>query len=290
MVARLPPRNCLTCGKEYIPPREKSSYCSHSCRSTGTNTARKHPPVTISCVVCGKEFEVPYTARNSRKTCSGQGGPCARALAETKFDKKEVARRISKTRLDGFASGRLVHVGVPHTEETKKVLSEKAKARFSVPENNPMFGRKHSERSREQQSRTRVLNILAGKYGGWFRKGVLQTKKGGEVSFRSTWEETVALMLDADENVLAFKHEPFSIPYSKEADYESIRRYIPDFLVQYTDGRKVLVEIKPKCFVGAAVNVAKFSAAREHCFKHDMTFEVWTQDKLGTSVSRPSLR
>lgn len=37
-----------------------------------------------------------------------------------------------------------------HTEKTKRIISEKAKKRFENPENNPMYGKHHSEETRKK--------------------------------------------------------------------------------------------------------------------------------------------
>jgi hypothetical protein len=52
-----------------------------------------------------------------------------------------------------FAKGR--HSGKHHSEETKRKMSEKAKLRFSNPENNPMYGRHHSEETKRKISETK---------------------------------------------------------------------------------------------------------------------------------------
>lgn len=70
-----------------------------------------------------------------------------------------------------------------HTEETKKIISEKAKERFKNPKNNPMYGthcseetkrkisekaigRKHSEKAKQKMSKQRTgeNNIMYGKH------------------------------------------------------------------------------------------------------------------------------
>jgi group I intron endonuclease len=40
------------------------------------------------------------------------------------------------------------HTGVKHSKETKEKISEKAKERFIIPENNPFYGKKHTEESK----------------------------------------------------------------------------------------------------------------------------------------------
>ena len=42
--------------------------------------------------------------------------------------------------------------GATHTEETKQLLSELAKERCSKPEDNPFYGKRHTEESKRQMS------------------------------------------------------------------------------------------------------------------------------------------
>ena len=88
-------------------------------------------------------------------------------------------------------------------------------------------------------------------------------------------------MIDSDPSATSFEVEPVKIPYYlREGARQNLRHYIPDLIVTYDDGRKVMIEVKPRAFIDSAVNVAKFEAAREYCDWASMTFQVWTQDDL----------
>lgn len=141
-------------------------------------------------------------------------------------------------------------------------------------ENNPMFGRHHTPESREKVSATRTKRMMEGAYAEWFDKGYVETEKGGGVGYRSSWERAAVEKLDKEERVVSFEYEPLRIPYRRGG---SFRFYIPDLLVRYYDGRKVLVEIKPDALVSHGQNLAKFAAARKYCAENDMLFEVWTE-------------
>ena len=208
---------------------------------------------------------------NHRETCSRS---CGVTLAMTRVDKGKFRDSISRGK-----KGK-THVGVPHTEETKAILSLKTKLRLSVPENNPMFGVKRTEESKAQQSRTRATRYAEGKYRPM--RHLVETTKGGSFNCRSSWERRAALRLDADATVVSFRFEPLCIPYLKtEGDRKNLRHYIPDFLVEKTDGSKFLLEVKPEAFLKALVNQEKFEAAREFTESQGMTFHVWTQKELG---------
>lgn len=50
---------------------------------------------------------------------------------------------------------KLCLTGYPHTEESKRKLSEKAKERFKDPSNHPMFGKHHTEETKHKISESR---------------------------------------------------------------------------------------------------------------------------------------
>lgn len=203
---------------------------------------------------------------------------CSRVLGNSRTDKAAFSEAISRGK-----TGK-THRGVPHSEKTRRHLSEISKGGKRAGANNGMFGRAHSKESRDAMSATRTARIVAGDYDlrKWAKKGNVWSEKAQrDIPYRSTWEKRVVEILESDETVISFKFEPFRIPYYLEGSTRDFKRYyVPDFLVEYSDGSKVLVEVKPECFVGAAMNVAKFAAAREYCEREGWAFEVWTQKKL----------
>lgn len=272
------------CAVSYESPNPNSRYCGHSCAAKVSNTSRKKPSVTKECVVCGANFELPFKARKGRETCSLK---CKTELRAQKIDFEEMGRSISRSRREGIASGRIVVAGHPHTEETKRHLSEVSSGGRRAGENNGMYGRRHSDDARQRMSETRTARIVAGVYdpGKWSKRGEVYAAKADRViPYRSSWELRAIEMLEADPEVVSFEFEPIRIPYyyGFRNDGSLQRRYyIPDFLVLYRDGRRVLVEVKPVCHVTAAVNVAKFSAAHEYCLSEGISaHEVWTQERL----------
>jgi hypothetical protein len=136
-------------------------------------------------------------------------------------------------------------------------------------------------------SETKSRKIAAGEYdkSKWAKKGEFFASKAQRlIPYRSSWELRAIEMLEADPTVESFRFEPMRIPYLygiREDGSEQKRHYIPDFIVTYSDGRRVMVEVKPHCYVDTAVNRAKAEAAREYCSEVGASFEFWTQDRLG---------
>ena len=87
----------------------------------------------------------PSFVRSSRDRCYNlMPGGNMRAGWELSDEHR---KKISQTRIERIASGEIVCKGHRLTDEEKRNLSEKAKERLRNPENNPMYGRKHSEES-----------------------------------------------------------------------------------------------------------------------------------------------
>lgn len=107
------------------------------------------------------------------------------------------------------------------------------------------------------------------KQGKTYHRGYgvrLKTTKGGELTTKSTYETKYVETLEKDNNIAAFKYEPFDIEY----EFNGVKLfYTPDFLVLYSDGHEELVEVKPTRMVTWPKNQAKFKAANDKhkCFK-----------------------
>jgi|GEM_PF-7025594 len=101
---------------------------------------------------------------------------------------------------------------------------------------------------------------------------------------RSPLEEKVMTALDEDDEVVGYEIEPFKIRFWAG----SVQRfYTPDLLVTYSNGRKVIVEIKSKRDVSLAINLAKFQAIEQYAIENGYTFEVWTVGPGGVVTSIP---
>ncbi len=84
--------------------------------------------------------------------------------------------------------------------------------------------------------------------------------------------------LDANPEVLTYQSEGFSISYLYKGKK---RHYIPDFLVTYFNGRRVLIEIKPKQFLDNEKTLLKAEAARAYCTANGIdAYEVLTGEDL----------
>lgn len=86
--------------------------------------------------------------------------------------------------------------------------------------------------------------------------------------------------LDADVTVESYQYEGMTIEYVSNAKTGRIRRYIPDFMVNRTDGTKELIEVKPSKRLVQRNVQKKIAAAEEWCRAHGMVFRVITEHEL----------
>lgn len=112
------------------------------------------------------------------------------------------------------------------------------------------------------------------------KRGTHVSVKGGTFNYRSGWELAFALWLDAQDDVLTYRYEPYFIEYLSNYRTKKMRKYYPDFEVTKTNGVKTLIEIKPKKKVNVAKNVKKFTSASTYCLNNGMTFVVVTEVEL----------
>lgn len=266
---------CLVCGKSFKTKKKETFLCSIGCINTYT---KKHDDIIKICESCGKEFITTYIRREKRfcnykcantgefNSMYGMTGSLSPTYGRESWTKgktietderlKELGRKISITSQKQFKDG----------------------VRSNKKENNPMYGKNHSSDSKEKISKTRCDKWVNGEYNNIWKKGTFYSLKNNkEFVFRSSWEEKIMGMLEIDDNVVKYDYEPFHI----EHVFQGVtKHYIPDFLIEYKDGIKKLVEIKPFCYVEHDINLSKFSAARKYCESNNLIFEVWTEKEI----------
>ena len=64
------------------------------------------------------------------------------------------------------------------------------------------------------------------------------------IVFRSGWEARVMKWLDLNPDVVKWSSEELFVTYICKTDGK-MHRYFPDFLIEFSNGKKLLVEVKP---------------------------------------------
>lgn len=115
------------------------------------------------------------------------------------------------------------------------------------------------------------------RFGRSVRGTHLSPKLGRPVNFMSLYEKKAFEILDLMQIVSGYQEQPFDLLYFYEGNRFT---YIPDVLVCLTDGRRVLLEVKPESRLESRRVQAKHAAAQVFCQNKGMFFMVVTETQL----------
>lgn len=113
-----------------------------------------------------------------------------------------------------------------------------------------------------------------------YHRGIHVSSIAGECKYRSGWEQKYMVYLDENPDVISWSYEKLIIEYVSNKKTKKIRKYYPDFQIEYKDGTKVVIEIKPSRKLEQSIVIKKIRAAKEWCTTHDMTYKVLTEIEL----------
>jgi hypothetical protein len=126
-----------------------------------------------------------------------------------------------------------------------------------------------------------------------------------DINFRSRWEYLVMRYLDMNPDVKYWSSEETVIKYKCSSDGE-LHNYSIDFTIKYTNGKVLLVEVKPKnqtilpkptkgkskkTYLSEALafqkNKSKWLSAHEYAQRNNARFVIWTEDYLKNVLKLP---
>lgn len=122
----------------------------------------------------------------------------------------------------------------------------------------------------------------------WTRNPVKHTGRGFRAKFcshknrrmircESLLEMEFLFLAEFAKNVVAFDEQPITISYRL---HSHTRRYTPDFVLRWADGRNWYVEVKPMELLTTEKNQAKFSAVKEHFAAQGDVFITITEHEI----------
>lgn len=114
--------------------------------------------------------------------------------------------------------------------------------------------------------------------------------KSEPIIYRSSYEKKFMMWLESNPNIKRWGSECICIPY--EFVDGMIHRYYPDYYVEFVDGTKMIVEIKPSNQTTKPVNenswaqkewtknVCKWKATQKFCEEHGLLFKILTEKTI----------
>lgn len=143
-----------------------------------------------------------------------------------------------------------------------------------------------TKESREKSKRTKIEkwknpteSMLKSINPRGIKSSIFSPYENKEITFDSNWERSYFLECLKNPGIVSVIRCPFSIQYINPND-GLIHNYIPDFLVEYRDGSKILVEIKPKYTKYDKVVISKSKSAMKYCKDIGIKFIMITESEL----------
>ena len=119
-----------------------------------------------------------------------------------------------------------------------------------------------------------------------------------KIVYRSNWERRFMVYCDKNDDIVAWASEELYVPYKNPID-RKVHRYFPDFIIKLKNGKRFMIEIKPrkqtmapkppkrktKRYLGEQLeyikNRAKWQAAKAYCDDQGLEFKIFTEKELG---------
>lgn len=112
-----------------------------------------------------------------------------------------------------------------------------------------------------------------------------------DIIYRSLWERNAMRWCDEKAEVVKWSSETIAIPYFCKTDNKA-HRYFIDLYIEFSNGEKYCIEIKPKKqtlpptrktlneAATYAKNTSKWDAAHNWCLDRGIKFAIWTEETL----------
>ena len=111
-----------------------------------------------------------------------------------------------------------------------------------------------------------------------YKRGAFKSYKNNcDIFFQSSYELYTYVCLEHNKSVKSYGRCTFSIPYIVNG---KSRRYVPDIDIQYIDGSRVILEIKPTRLINDPEVAAKKQAGEKYCTEHGIVYEMWTEEEI----------
>jgi hypothetical protein len=163
-----------------------------------------------------------------------------------------------------------------------RIVSSETRAKLSKVLN----GRKFTAERKKQMSETVTKMWLDNKFK--FKRILFHSYKNNKDFYlMSSWEIKFALVLELNDDVLAYENQSFSINYIDE-NHEQ-RKYIPDFKVFYKERKTAIYEIGVKKIKNNKRNTAKSLAAKEYCSEYDYEYFIYDYDDINEYIKNANI-
>jgi hypothetical protein len=283
---------CKYCKKTYTTTKYQAEvaqrqHCSRECmKLDNRNGVGDNIEFICQNEKCGKAFDVSFYRRNDGKRfCSRECFAEWHSGENNYFTGKPghfLGKKAWNNGLTTETSEKLVALGekVSATQRQQFIDGK----RSNKGENNPNYGKTPDQRTPEQHERYSKAAIKRVKDGfvkpGFAKTGVYCSSKTTlTINYKSSYEERTSICFDKDLYIKTWLYEPFYIMYLNEETGRNCR-YLIDFLIEFIDGTKKIIETKAEYMVNTNEVKYKKQAAEAYCKHNNMIYEIWTAKEI----------
>lgn len=256
------------CNKEFdlSRPSSKTKYCSHKCAQQ--QKSKDTEKFLINCLNCTKEIIVLKGAISKKKYCDWKCKNEYQSILNAGVNNPNYGNDFLKGKLRSEEDIKKIKEGALQCWKTEE-RKEKQKLFLEKYFNENGFYPLTNPTVKEKVKENYLKNLLDGKFQvkthGVCGK-YISLKTGVEEHYQSSWELIRMQELDADEAVLTWtKKHKICLKLEKK------KWYIPDFLIEFEQGIKILEEVKgyvrDKELLSRQIEIAK-----KYCLENNMNF------------------
>lgn len=165
-----------------------------------------------------------------------------------------------------------------------QIRKVRIKKNISKPKKLGTVKRKSTKKTKTNKTKSAVPSSInnAPRKRGRFHNGIHHSPKCSRpIEYRSDWERIVCIYLDLDSEVKSYDYESIIIPYKANANGK-MRKYIPDFIVEYKDKTRkpCIIEVKPIRRMANNLVQKKAVAAIEWSSRNNYDYVFWGDDHI----------
>jgi len=149
-----------------------------------------------------------------------------------------------------------------------------------------MSGKTHTQETKDNlsilKSKQTSEYIASGKLfngNSKYRGHFWSDKNNKSIYYQSFYEQRCLEILELNANVLKFDRCNIILEYIKN---NKIKRYIPDFEIEYINGDKEIIEVKPLKLI--KFNNEKIKKLEEYCLQHNIFYSIYSEEQLNINT------
>lgn len=169
------------------------------------------------------------------------------------------------------------------SDEYRKLISKSVSDLWKDPEYRNRQSESHKKTWENEETADRLSSISRDNSYKSKKSNIYSEYEKSVIDLDSSWERSYFIFMSMNRNDIKFIRRKKLIGYLVKyfnSGKNKICRYRPDFLVEYTDGRIEMIEIKPKYRMTSQDVIEKKEAAEKFCSENGLVYKILTEIEL----------